>query len=340
MDKRVIFAVAGAGKTTQIVSQLSDTDACLILTYTRTNLENIRRAVIRRFGYFPTTITLDTYFSFLFSFCIRPLLSLADRPAGLFFETNPNFYASGDARYLTRSGYLYANRAAKFIEHRNLQDAVIRRMQKYFNAVFVDEVQDFAGNDFNFLKVICRANLKTIFVGDFYQHTFDTSRDGGVNKTLHDDLESYQKHFKKMGLEVDNTTLTKSWRCSPDTCNFISEKLDIMIESNRVDKTDIFLIDGIEEAQMFFEESDIVKLFYRQHYLYPCFSRNWGDCKGEDSFGDVCVVLNADTDKKFRQGKLRDLNPQTRNKLYVACSRARGNLYFVSEALIRTMLQR
>jgi len=56
---------------------------------------------------------LDTYFSFLYSFCIRPLLNFNDKISGLFFEINPNLFARGDARFLTSTGKLYANRAAK-----------------------------------------------------------------------------------------------------------------------------------------------------------------------------------------------------------------------------------
>ena len=34
-------------------------------------------------------------------------------------------------------------------------------------------------------------------------------------------------------------------------------------------------------------------------------------------------------------GSFRDINTKTRNKLYVACSRARGNLTFVPESLLK-----
>lgn len=41
MDKRVIFAVAGSGKTTYIVNELSLEKRSLILTYTDGNYDNI-----------------------------------------------------------------------------------------------------------------------------------------------------------------------------------------------------------------------------------------------------------------------------------------------------------
>lgn len=52
--------------------------------------------------------------------------------------------------------------------------------------------------------------------------------------------------------------------------------------------------------------------------------------KGLDHFNDVCVVLNKTTCDLFLKGRLEDLSAQTRNKLYVACTRAHRHLYIMS----------
>ena len=76
MDKKVIFAVAGSGKTTHIVNSLTDNKRSLIVTYTTANYENLRKKITAKFnGVWPANITLMTYFSFLFSFCYKPFLS-------------------------------------------------------------------------------------------------------------------------------------------------------------------------------------------------------------------------------------------------------------------------
>ncbi len=72
---------------------------------------------------------------------------------------------------------------------------IISRIEKYVDHLYIDEVQDFAGNDFSFLKKISSANVDMLFVGDFFQHTFDTSRDASVNKSLHDNYSVYIKHW-------------------------------------------------------------------------------------------------------------------------------------------------
>lgn len=54
--------------------------------------------------------------------------------------------------------------------------AICTRLARYFDELLVDEVQDFAGHDFNFLLELCAADVSVVLAGDFYQHTFDTSR--------------------------------------------------------------------------------------------------------------------------------------------------------------------
>lgn len=334
MDKRVIFAVAGSGKTTHIVNQLNLVDPALLVTYTNNNVENIRKSIIKKFTYFPQNIKLMSYFTFLHSFCYKPFVSVDYQTKGIYYKPNPNNYARNDARYITTGKRLYSNRIAKFLEERNALADINARLKKYYKYLFIDEVQDFAGNDFNFLKSLAKADLNVLMVGDFYQHTFDTSRDGSVNRTLHDDYTKYQKQFEQMGLTIDTTSLIKSHRCSPTVCEFISQTIGINIDSHREDAVTIHIVDNADVAKEILRNDEIVKLFYQKHYAFGCHSRNWGDCKGEDKYEAVCVVMNKTTQDKFAANALHELPAQTKNKLYVACSRAKGDLFFISEKLL------
>jgi DNA helicase-2/ATP-dependent DNA helicase PcrA len=46
MDKEVIFAVAGSGKTKYIIDALSLDERSLIVTYTNNNLRTLRRRIL------------------------------------------------------------------------------------------------------------------------------------------------------------------------------------------------------------------------------------------------------------------------------------------------------
>lgn len=78
-----------------------------------------------------------------------------------------------------------------------------------------------------------------------------------------------------------------------------------------------------------------IKLFYQSHTLYGCLSQNWGASKGLDHYQDICIILSPMHWKLLTAGKLETMKPGTRNKLYVACSRARGDIYFIPESLFK-----
>ena len=111
--------------------------------------------------------------------------------------------------------------------------------------------------------------------------------------------------------------------------------MKINIESHRADTTEIKLISDSVEALVVFNNPNIVKLFYREHYKFNCFSRNWGDSKGEDKYFDVCTVVNKTTMGHLEKNKLDQLAPTTKNKLYVALSRTRNNLYLIPDTLLK-----
>lgn len=335
MDKRLILAVAGSGKTSYIIDQLDLEQRHLVITYTINNLHNLRTRIIKKWGYFPQNIRLFSYYHFLYAFCYKPYLHKSISAKGVNFNPNRNMFAKNRARYLDSGSRLYSNRISKFFEIEGILTDIENRLSKYFDQILIDEIQDFGGHDFNFLETLVKADTNIVFVGDFYQHTFDTSRDGNVNGNIHNVYADYQKKFEDMGLQPDADKLSKSYRCSPSICGFISEKLDIMIESHCDDATQIKFIENEDEADTLFKDNNIVKLFYQEHYKYDCFSRNWGGCKGEDQYQDVCVVLNATSLRKYKNDCLAELPAQSKNKLYVALSRARGDLYLVSDALYK-----
>lgn len=339
VDKRVILAVAGSGKTTHIVNTLGDLNPgvrSLVITYTRNNLSNLRTKIIRKFGYFPENISLYEYFAFLYGFCFRPFLLRNTRAKGINWEMPPastlRKERTSKEYYFDKYSRLYHNRIAKFLEVEGVLDLVNQRIERYYDNLLVDEVQDFGGHDFNFLRTIVQSKVTILLVGDFFQHTFDTSRDGNVNKNLYSDLDVYKRLLRKMGLAVDSDTLRKSFRCSPTICRFISKNLGIDMESHRDDETAMHALATKDDAGVVLKCNNTVKLFYREHYKYGCYSKNWGDSKGADHYSDVCVVLNKETFQKFQKRRLRELKPRTRNKLYVACTRARNNLYLIPEA--------
>lgn len=342
MDKSVIFSVAGSGKTSLIIEGLSFAQRALIVTYTENNYRHLRNRIIQKFGMLPPNITLTTYFSFLHGFCYRPLMQLKLGTRGINFRRPPNrqFRLDDLNRYRDDSGRLYHCRLAKLLQVVEAIPDVRARLERFYDHLYVDEVQDFAGHDFNLLLEISQANIGITFVGDFHQHTFDTSRDGAINNNLHDDVVRYEKRFRDVGITVDKETLSCSWRCTKMVCDFISAKLQIPMGAHEERVSRIITVDDQEQANLLHADPTIVKLFLSEHYKYGCYSENWGASKGMDHFNDVCVVMGPGIWKDYLAERLHQANPQTRNKLYVACTRARGDLYFMPEKLLKAFKQR
>lgn len=342
MDKRLILAVAGSGKTTNILERLDPCKRTLLVTYTENNFNNLRVRILQKYGELPAHVSLFTYFTFLYAFCFKPFLWRKYRSRGINWQTPPSwtmrlpryvkkFYMDGSRR-------LYSNRIAKLLEVEGVLEDLNQRLEKYFDSFLVDEVQDFAGHDFNLLRNLAGAELEMLMVGDYFQHTYDTSRDGNANMSLYDNLEKYLAALHKLGLKIDDSTLQRSYRCSPSVCDYVSRELGIKIESHRVDDTAVEIITDEDKAQQVLNCQNTVKLFYQKHYIYDCFSQNWGASKGEDSYRDVCVVLNKTTAKQLAEKK--PLSPKTRNKLYVAATRSSGVLYIVAQDLIEKCIRK
>lgn len=338
MDKRVIFAVAGAGKTTHIVDSITACKRSLIVTYTNSNYDNLIRKISKKFnGIWPENVTVMTFFQFLYRFCYKPFLSDRCKARGIIFDFNRNKTVQQKQRayYLTDTNYFYSNRLSLFLDKAGIILDIQKRITTYFDAFIVDEIQDISGRDFDFLEKLMEMNVNMLFVGDFFQHTYDTSRDGNKNKNLFNNQDEYMKRFESKGVTVDKSTFAKSWRCSKSICDYISDNLGITIESHRTDDTEIKFVSDELSVMKIWNDTSIVKLHLKESSKYGFNHKNWGDTKGEDCYKDVCVVLNKNTMEKFNGGKLSELAYITKNKLYVAITRAHGNVYFISEELFK-----
>ena len=172
MDKRLILAVAGSGKTTYIVDQLTEVSRALVITYTNNNLAHLRNAIANKFGEIPRGIKLMTYFNFVYSFCYKPHLALQKRMRGINFDRKPSRFATGDDQFITAGRQFYHHRIAKYFDKQGILSSIKSRIEKFYDAVYIDEIQDFGGNDFNLLPTIASANVSSPFFGQVKSRIF------------------------------------------------------------------------------------------------------------------------------------------------------------------------
>lgn len=209
------------------------------------------------------------------------------------------------------------------------------RRRCWTDKVCVDEVQDFGGHDFNLLKRIVAADVEVLLVGDFFQHTYSTSVDGAVNKGLHDSYDRFKNSLRGAGLTVDTTSLLNSHRCSSTVCEFIRKHIGVDIHPAVDRATSVSIVRDGDTAAQLYASGDTVKLFFKEQEKYSCHSQTWGASKGQDHYQDVCVVMTNVAWRKYEEGGLATLAALSRNKLYVACSRARGDLHLMPESMLK-----
>ena len=205
-----------------------------------------------------------------------------------------------------------------------------KRIETITDCLIIDEVQDISSRDFDLITYFSNADVELLYVGDFYQHTYQTSSDGNYKSRLYDNFDKYIKEFCNAGFAVDMTTLSKSYRCSKTICDYITNELEINIQSYGSEKTIIKEIKDKQKISELLKDDNIAKLHLKESYHYSGNHKNWGEVKGEDNHNDICIILNPTTYKMFVNNTLSNLNPITKAKLYVAVTRARRNVYFIN----------
>lgn len=142
--------------------------------------------------------------------------------------------------------------------------------------LLIDEVQGLAGHGFNILPELCSAGISVLLAGNDCQHTFDTSRDGNTNVTLDDNITCQETCFTEAGMLPDGKTLSKTWRCSQTVGEFISSDLHIPVVAHISLHSRIETVNDHEQVTALCADDGIIKLFYREHDRYGCFSMNRG----------------------------------------------------------------
>lgn len=322
MDKRIIHAVAGSGKTRYIIESLDLDTRIAIITYTITNQIELKNRIIKKFGRLPDNIHVFGLFQFLYSFCLRPYYC-EKKLKGIDFNNHNTFRDfNGD--------YIYSNKISKVLI--NGEREYINRINRFFDVIYIDEFQDLTAYDFEFALSLIECSIKVVFLGDFFQKTYSSSQVGNKGSRIHSSFELWKK--KLSAFEWEDRILSNSVRCPIKVCDFIRNEMGINIKGTKDLPIEIKELTEIDEIVTVLEDDAIKKLFYQKSYEYPCNAKNWGDSKGSE-YESVCVVINNTTYKAYQKNNLSSLVPQTLSKFYVACTRTKGNLYFIEEKKVK-----
>ena len=359
MAKRIILAVAGAGKTYHICHEIQPDKRNLIVAFTHANIKNIQNELLRAYGKIPEMTRVMTFDAFVYHMLIRPYEASIFEFFGedyKFAETSITLKKPPQQR-LKINGRDVPNRKYKkkeFLQHymderkqyycetlselamyvkqgrESLIQTAAKKLNFFFDNILIDEFQDFREYDYELIVKLSKFLTNIVLVGDYYQHSVSGQNNSGKpfkkakTEICYDDFIG---ELRRERFEVDETSLIHSRRCSKEICSFVRNKLGIQIQSAGINAGTVIRPLNIQEI---LDDKNIVKLVYDNASRYSFRAVNWSYSKG-DTYEAACVILNGSTRKLIEETfSASTLKKATLNKLYVALTRSKGDLYIVT----------
>lgn len=367
MARKVILAVAGAGKTYHICHELNPNKRNLILAFTHENINNIRKELYNAHGCIPERTEVSTFDSFVYHQFILPYeptiathfkrphfisrgICTVDPPPRTIpnrqgvHVPNPLYHVKADIlHYITEKGQYYCATLSELVlQVGKKQDALVKRgaerLNLFYDCIWIDEFQDFREYDYELITTLAKQVNNIVLVGDYFQHSVSATNNTGKpfkKKNRDVSYDEFITELRSYKFEVDLTSLVMSRRCSAEVCGYVSRKLNINIASCGQNEGSVVWVD--ERATEILEDGNITKLVFNDSRKYIFQAMNWSYSKG-DTVDAACVILTDDFEEmdndKFSAKGIRN---STRNKLYVAMTRTRGNLYLMKASTFKSI---
>lgn len=364
---KLILASAGAGKTHRIVTEsighIESGGKILVITYTENNQDEIANKFKQLRGRSHNNFDVKGLFTFLLEDIIRPYQSciFQDRIETINFNVSDPHKANGrtipgrkeiqDDGFYNPIYYLTScNTKAHTTYLAKLAERVIKaskgkpiaRLEEIYTHIYIDEVQDLIGWDYYVLKEIAKSSkLDLTCVGDFRQTIYDTSTAQKQPKTSQQKLDWFNN---KMNFQYEPMNVSRrSIQCICDIADRVHVDEDYKRTESLVERTPtrfqqhtgVFVVRK-SEAGLYIEKFNPTLLRHSvssgKEFNQPgLIKMNFGKSKGL-SFNRIIVLptqpyLNYLMGKAnpFGQGKTES----SKNKLYVAMTRARYSLSFI-----------
>lgn len=233
--KKLMIAAAGAGKTTFLINKaLSETNGkVLVTTFTIENCAEIKRKLIAENGFIPSHITVKTWFDFLLNDCLRPYQCVLSEKLHnlnigfMYIEGGQSALRTKETsfqHYFTKDWKIFSDKVSKFIikTHEKDNNLIFNRLSRLYKHMYIDEVQDLSGYDFDIITNILNYVDNVILVGDPRQCTYSTNNLPKYKPYNNGGIKEFRNKFWKDICELDESTLNCSHRNEKIICNLSS----------------------------------------------------------------------------------------------------------------------
>ena len=336
----VILAPAGGRKTQRIVQACSEGEpfrSRLVVTFT-SNAQDILTSRLYHVCSAASMPDVLGWYGFLLRHIVNPYINCLydiDELAGLHFVTGKDLgiRASGRLRYLDPCGRVYSTRisllAMKLIEATS--GAPLDRLERIYDEIYVDEVQDLTGNDLEILDLLLNSRIRVVLVGDIRQSILKTSRSDRKNRP-YDGLGmiNWFRDRNTSGL-LQLTEETVSWRCSQEIIDLADRALpkDVFPATTSAaspaptdQHTGVWVVPQERAASYFMRYTPAVFRDSVRTQLPDTIrgAINFGHCKGMTV--KHSLIFPTKTMLNYLAGRTDSLADSSAARLYVAISRA------------------
>lgn len=338
-----LIGSAGSGKTQRLLDQALASAASgrrvAITTYTIENRNQLERRIAEAVGTVPPNIDILTWYGFLLHELCRPyqLAFVGDVGvvASVNFKGDPFQYAKKTERryYLDGHGNVYSDRlsALALACEAASEGCVTRRLASIWDGIYVDEMQDLAGHDFDLLDMLLASPVEVHMVGDPRQHLY-AADDSMKNRKYKGPrfVAWLEERADRCAIEW----LTDSHRC----CQPILDWADALFPQYEpstslrdvIDETDGVFVIPRDEVYAYIKRFGAEVTVLRQQRNTDTMglpSINIGVVKGATY--ERVVLFGSGPMAKYARGELAVEELRQRSRLYVAVTRARRSVVIV-----------
>lgn len=340
LSNTAILAAAGSRKTEHVVESALRVKQgrVLIATYTNENKRHIINRIEQKVGTVPANIVVTGWFTFLIGQCAKPYQrALTDKVfhiQGLNFKAQRNRFTkkTNVGRYFfDRNADMYRDGVADFVVELNraTDGAVIKRLERIYSHIFIDEMQDLVGYDLDVLDLLFASTIRVLLVGDPRQHMLATNC-GSRHKKYRGKGQADWLAERKAICTCESRM--ESYRCNQGICDFADALFPEMpktvsVEMHATGHDGIFTVTP-EDVPAYCTQYDPVTVL-RHDRTFDTLglpSINIGVAKGR-TFDRVIIFPT-----RPMLAYLRDKDPtklKAPEKLYIAVTRARYSVTFV-----------
>lgn len=347
-----IVAVAGWGKTEELaraVAREPEPDRVLVLTYTETNQYEDTLRIFQKTSGAKRHASVMGWKAFQLHDIVRPYLPLLYpniRLRGLSIrDVDLRERPTGSDRYLTRGGDAYPSLLGKLsldvIDAS--KGAAIKRLERLYDSIYIDEAQDLRGNDLCVLERLLKSDISVHIFLDPRQSTLSTAEKNRKYKKNYPNAEVIKLYWEweKKGLldiRYENETHRSIAPIAALSDIIVGDELGFGSTVSAVEprgRHDGIYIIAKSDLNRYVKEYGATLLALQMSEKYGISdSMNFRKSKGMTR-DDVVIVTTGPIEKFLTTGA--ELKPVSVCSFYVAVTRARYSVALAVENPCNTL---